>query len=609
LNIFCIIEKEKVIEIPTDKLTEKLVEIIKEDVIEKDKYNIIISGMSYNRFVKFVYNGNDWKRVQEARNQYPIMNCDKIPKLNESLWGLHSVISAVSGSKDEAYLPPLGREVTRRDAFLKLVSLQKKLDTIDDFTHINNLTNIFQQCQQAVHSNVLWDEIVDIEIYTPEDKNEFVYDFTVPGCETFMVDTGIIVHNTLNTFHTSGISCAAVTTGVPRFRELLDASKQQKHSLITFELKEQPKTIQEAKTIARSFDEKRIFALLKKSIPNVQYERHLNLSMEDKLWYNFFQKNYHQKFETLKWSLRFLFNKSELFEYRLTMKSIANIIEKNVGNCYCVYSPDFLGIIDVYVNCSSISINDIINYRKQNDGVKQKQEKMRKYTFIDESNKDFYFLRDILFQYIGHLKISGVYCIDKSHFRQRIADKKWIFELEGTNFREIINHPFVDFKSCYINNIWEIYSSLGIEAVRSFLISEFDNIIVSGGMNVDRVHLELLADSMTCTGNITSVSRYGIGRNETGPLTKASFEQSLDNMLIAAYRSETETIQSVSSSVILGQCSRIGSGMMELYTKLAKSINFDNTEEDEYNPETPQMLYETKMIKTSDNQIIYEDVF
>ena len=119
-----------------------------------------------------------------------------------------------------------------------------------------------------------------------------------------------------------------------------------------------------------------------------------------------------------------------------------------------------------------------------------------------------------------------------------------------------------------VNNMWEIYNTLGIEAVRQFLINEFNEIITSGGINVDKVHLELLADSMTYTGNITSVSRYGIGRNETGPLTKASFEQSLDNMLIAAYKSETEHITSVSSSVILGQCSKIGSGMIDLYNKI-----------------------------------------
>jgi len=50
---------------------------------------------------------------------------------------------------------------------------------------------------QASNSNVIWDEIVNIEIYTPE-QSEYVYDFTVPANQTFMTDYGIIVHNTLN---------------------------------------------------------------------------------------------------------------------------------------------------------------------------------------------------------------------------------------------------------------------------------------------------------------------------------------------------------------------------------------------------------------------------
>jgi DNA-directed RNA polymerase beta' subunit len=50
--------------------------------------------------------------------------------------------------------------------------------------------------KQAVNSNVIWDEIVRLEYL--DDPKEFVYDFTVPGNDSFMIDTGILVHNTLN---------------------------------------------------------------------------------------------------------------------------------------------------------------------------------------------------------------------------------------------------------------------------------------------------------------------------------------------------------------------------------------------------------------------------
>jgi DNA-directed RNA polymerase beta' subunit len=51
--------------------------------------------------------------------------------------------------------------------------------------------------EQAYYADVIWDEITKIERYNGED-DEYVYDFTIPGTESFMVDDGIYVHNTLN---------------------------------------------------------------------------------------------------------------------------------------------------------------------------------------------------------------------------------------------------------------------------------------------------------------------------------------------------------------------------------------------------------------------------
>lgn len=50
--------------------------------------------------------------------------------------------------------------------------------------------------ESAAASDVIWDEITSLEIL--EDPNEMVYDFTVPGNDSFMVDDSIFVHNTLN---------------------------------------------------------------------------------------------------------------------------------------------------------------------------------------------------------------------------------------------------------------------------------------------------------------------------------------------------------------------------------------------------------------------------
>ena len=53
---------------------------------------------------------------------------------------------------------------------------------------------------QVQHADVAWEKIVKIELI--EEKNyrhPYVYDFTVPGTESFALFSGIVVHNTLNT--------------------------------------------------------------------------------------------------------------------------------------------------------------------------------------------------------------------------------------------------------------------------------------------------------------------------------------------------------------------------------------------------------------------------
>jgi len=50
--------------------------------------------------------------------------------------------------------------------------------------------------KQAAYSDIVWDEIIELEYI--DDPKEYVYDFTVPGNDSFMVDTCILVHNTLN---------------------------------------------------------------------------------------------------------------------------------------------------------------------------------------------------------------------------------------------------------------------------------------------------------------------------------------------------------------------------------------------------------------------------
>jgi len=82
-------------------------------------------------------------------------------------------------------------------------TLEKYYKTFKENDTQNLISEELKIIEQAINSNIVWDEIVKIEYYTPDQTN-YVYDFTIPGNQTFMTDYGVIVHNTLNsvTFET-----------------------------------------------------------------------------------------------------------------------------------------------------------------------------------------------------------------------------------------------------------------------------------------------------------------------------------------------------------------------------------------------------------------------
>ena len=76
------------------------------------------------------------------------------------------------------------------------LTLQGYLETFKASPKAATMSKEIAALESAAYSDVLWDEIVALEYL--DDPKEFVYDFTVPGNDSFMVDDCILVHNTLN---------------------------------------------------------------------------------------------------------------------------------------------------------------------------------------------------------------------------------------------------------------------------------------------------------------------------------------------------------------------------------------------------------------------------
>lgn len=137
-------------------------------------------------------------------------------------------------------------------------------------------------------------------------------------------------------------------------------------------------------------------------------------------------------------------------------------------------------------------------------------------------------------------------------------------DADGNNFRTLLGREDIDSTHTVSNNVHEIYRTLGIEAARTFLISEFIAVITYDGSYINPRHITLLIDFMTNLGEPLPITFSGISRQATGTLGKASFERAMDTFLDAAGAGRSEQIKSTSASIYVGKRAEIGTGYMDI---------------------------------------------
>jgi DNA-directed RNA polymerase II subunit RPB1 len=344
---------------------------------------------------------------------------------------------------------------------------------------------------------------------------------------------------TLNTFHSAGLSVQAVVTGVPRFSEILNATKNPKSVISQLYFKKSYNSIKEIrKAVNNSLVELHISDLV------LDYKRCKN---KNESWYESFKLLYSDEFSNYEYCLSYTLNPEMLFKYSLSIQQIADKIEENYDDLYCVFSTNDIGKLDIYVDTSQITLPE------------------DKILFIDQENAPDIYLEEVVKPTLDNFIICGIEGITNMFFKKIPQTTNWMVETSGTNMVELLTHPLIDSDNLVCNNVWDIYEIFGIEAARELLIEEFMFVVSSDGTYINKRHIMLLADIMTFSGTITSISRYGMRNDQSGPLAKASFEESLDNFLKAGVFGEIESTAGVSASIMCGKPSKIGSGLCDLY--------------------------------------------
>jgi len=144
-------------------------------------------------------------------------------------------------------------------------------------------------------------------------------------------------------------------------------------------------------------------------------------------------------------------------------------------------------------------------------------------------------------------------------------DGEWIIRTDGSNLEQVLSVEGVDPKRTTTNNIHEIARILGIEAARNALIREARGVLEEQGLDVDVRHVMLVADIMTSTGEVKQIGRHGISGGKSSVLARAAFELTIQHLVNAAIKGETDPLKGVIENIIVGQSMPLGTGGVDLF--------------------------------------------
>ena len=166
---------------------------------------------------------------------------------------------------------------------------------------------------------------------------------------------------------------------------------------------------------------------------------------------------------------------------------------------------------------------------------------------------------------IRDIKIKGIKDITRAIIRKE--PEGFVIYTEGSNLAEVLKLVGVDSSRTSTNGIVEIFEVLGIEAARNAIIREASRTLQEQGLTVDIRHIMLVADVMTCDGEVKAIGRHGISGKKSSVLARAAFEITSTHLLQAGIIGEVDNLAGVAENIIVGQPVTLGTGAVNLIYK------------------------------------------
>ncbi|KAF5321315.1 hypothetical protein D9619_000650 [Psilocybe cf. subviscida] len=115
----------------------------------------------------------------------------------------------------------------------------------------------------------------------------------------------------------------------------------------------------------------------------------------------------------------------------------------------------------------------------------------------------------------------------------------------------------------YSNDIYAILKAYGVEMARAAILREMAGIFAVYSIDVNKRHLELIADYMTFDGGYKPFNRKGISTNPS-PFLKASYETTAAFLSDATLFGDFDDLSTPSGNIVLGRPSATGTGAFDI---------------------------------------------
>lgn len=445
------------------------------------------------------------------------------------------------------------------DSRLFIGELSARLGRVYDFVE----GGAAQLACEHVLRDVYFDDVVSVEEVEPDQEHPKVYDLTVADTRNFNIFGGLCMRDT---FHSSGLVVTGMQ-GIPRFREIISYTKNNATPFMEIRLKSE---YRDNKVVAHRVKSHLRYTKLKDVLARVEIvydpspsdEAGITAADAVDMSSPMYTNNRAVALESLPWLFRMVVSKDAMLEYDVTLLELK------------------LRMVAFWDDLNQDSINKRALPSKVSSGCmvsnRDNSDVPVVHMRLDVTNPDTKSLVDLQSFLINRITIKGVETIDKIESANEqstvfeaedgsLQDKKeWVITTKGIDINKMKLIKSIDFYNTQINSIHEAYTNFGIEAARTLIIKEIDRVLNDAGNDVNSTHIGLLADVMTNNGSITSIDRHGINRLDTDPLSRASFEQTVEQLLMAAAFNETDHVRSVSSRVAMGQVIRGGTGLCGL---------------------------------------------